>query len=1219
MALQFRAVENAGQATASSRVVNKPAGTLQGDKMLFHVLISASGAPAPTMPAGWTLVTNGEITGTASIRIYEKTAGASEAADYTVDFGGSETSILGIISWYSDAAKNIAVDISGNQSNSTTMSHVWPSVTTTVANTVLNCFGSLTVATALAPDAAMIERWDTGTSRRFYLMTEAIASAGATGTRTATSGSNEDSKCVSIALKELDPPPAPSGLNATAVSQSQIDLTWTDNSSNETSFKIERSPDGVGSWAQIDTNATDDNTYSNTGLSAETTYYYRVRASNADGDSAYSNTDDATTLPAPADYVTLAGALAELEYENPSVNATLLGALVELGVDTVNVTLVGALVEFEVVTAQMATYFQNPNPSGSVTHTILPEPVTGYQLDMGGSFWSIVLPQAGENLIKNPSFETNTTGYTVANFASNVRSSEQASKGFYSLRCVPDGATQGTVTYQYFYAIQTGWHVWNLDLYANVNQTFTLEIRDGGGGTLYASATIRPQQNGWARYSLRYLEPTAGNNARQLILKSAAANSGSHPIYTDGWIIGRTDDESVYFDGDYQEEAFDPDAYAFAWTGIAHGSISLSANHVHSSGRIVSFFNLGFLTTAIVGLGMFDPELDIATLTDGDELLKGSLVHGKDFSIIGRIYAPSYSLLATKRQELIDYLNVLNSESGLITLLYQPVEKSGLPYGKRLWMTCAFMGGMSGNVNNLYTDTLELRFRLLSARLYEEFGNVSTVSHTGVGAATTFIYSRDANTGEWEDYLVGSNATTGGGVNCAVILDDGSMVVGGTFTAIGGVSARRCAKWDPISQTWAEYGGGFNSTVFALAIGRGDLNGQVIAVGGFTTSGDTLTVLRRIAYHNGIAFTELATGMNNTIYDVDVSPNGWVYVVGPFLATGGGSTMRTFAGYDASVGGDDLWHNFVTSISGTNTWAVRVTRDNTKIYIGGDFTDINGNTALRCVAQWNIGVGGAGTYTALETGLFAQVVDLEFGPDNYLYAVGDFQQDGAATRLVRRFARWNGVTWEEVGRGEINVIFYFIAFDKRGNAYLSGVQSSPFGTATVLYQWNGSNWIPLDIVANNAGFASTGRLLVSPAGRLIVPLLASTTNIGFAGHTAVTYEGTADARVKLSITGSGVLQRISNWTTNKHIYFNSLTLLDGETLYLDLTGTTPRAWTTYRPDAIDSIIIGSSDLDDFRLVPGVNHLDVFISGTTTANTTALVSWNNHHWSIDAAI
>ena len=93
-------------------------------------------------------------------------------------------------------------------------------------------------------------------------------------------------------------PAAPSGLIAIAVSLSQINLTWTDNSTNEISFLIERSPDGTN-FTQIGSVGTGVTNYSDTGLAAATTYYYRVRASNSTGNSAYSNIANATTLAAP--------------------------------------------------------------------------------------------------------------------------------------------------------------------------------------------------------------------------------------------------------------------------------------------------------------------------------------------------------------------------------------------------------------------------------------------------------------------------------------------------------------------------------------------------------------------------------------------------------------------------------------------------------------------------------------------------------------------------------------------------------------------------------------------------------------------------------------------------------------------------------------------------------------------------------------------------------
>lgn len=97
-------------------------------------------------------------------------------------------------------------------------------------------------------------------------------------------------------------PNAPSWLTATALSSTQIQLTWTDNSTDETRFYIERKTGVSGTYSQITYVGTDATSYTNTGLTQNTEYYYRVRAYNASGYSAYSNEEAAMTptLNAPS-------------------------------------------------------------------------------------------------------------------------------------------------------------------------------------------------------------------------------------------------------------------------------------------------------------------------------------------------------------------------------------------------------------------------------------------------------------------------------------------------------------------------------------------------------------------------------------------------------------------------------------------------------------------------------------------------------------------------------------------------------------------------------------------------------------------------------------------------------------------------------------------------------------------------------------------------------
>ena len=103
-------------------------------------------------------------------------------------------------------------------------------------------------------------------------------------------------EALKIAVKNEPPaaPDAPTGLTAAANGISRIDLEWTvpgyDGGSTISGYKIEFSPDGNAKWIDLVTNTGNNDTkYSDTGLSPETTRYYRVFAINSLGTSASSN------------------------------------------------------------------------------------------------------------------------------------------------------------------------------------------------------------------------------------------------------------------------------------------------------------------------------------------------------------------------------------------------------------------------------------------------------------------------------------------------------------------------------------------------------------------------------------------------------------------------------------------------------------------------------------------------------------------------------------------------------------------------------------------------------------------------------------------------------------------------------------------------------------------------------------------------------------------
>jgi hypothetical protein len=91
---------------------------------------------------------------------------------------------------------------------------------------------------------------------------------------------------------------APSSLAATASTTSAIGLTWSDNSSNESGFTIDRSLD-ASSWTGIATTTANTTSYYDSGLTDGTGYYYRVRAYNFGAYTNFTSNASATTTTNP--------------------------------------------------------------------------------------------------------------------------------------------------------------------------------------------------------------------------------------------------------------------------------------------------------------------------------------------------------------------------------------------------------------------------------------------------------------------------------------------------------------------------------------------------------------------------------------------------------------------------------------------------------------------------------------------------------------------------------------------------------------------------------------------------------------------------------------------------------------------------------------------------------------------------------------------------------
>lgn len=116
-------------------------------------------------------------------------------------------------------------------------------------------------------------------------------------------------------------PAAPSDLEASQRSQTTVLLNWQDNSDDETGFRIERSLSPGSGFNQVNSAGGDATSYTVSNLSAATTYYFRVCAYNAAGNSSFTTTVQARTLDRPTQPP---AAPSHLQATNPTQTSVLL-------------------------------------------------------------------------------------------------------------------------------------------------------------------------------------------------------------------------------------------------------------------------------------------------------------------------------------------------------------------------------------------------------------------------------------------------------------------------------------------------------------------------------------------------------------------------------------------------------------------------------------------------------------------------------------------------------------------------------------------------------------------------------------------------------------------------------------------------------------------------------------------------------------------------------
>jgi len=181
MAIAYRSVATA----TNSGTCSAPSGVASGDIMVATVVWFDSLGLTVTPPSGWTLFSTAEFTvftpgGPVHSKLYWKLAGGSEPADYTWTISAGPYTEVGILA-YSGVDNTTPIDASASDIGEGGGTVTPPSITTTVANTVLLAFLH-DYGNAMSTPSGMTQRalWDASIN---LIADEARAATGATGTR----------------------------------------------------------------------------------------------------------------------------------------------------------------------------------------------------------------------------------------------------------------------------------------------------------------------------------------------------------------------------------------------------------------------------------------------------------------------------------------------------------------------------------------------------------------------------------------------------------------------------------------------------------------------------------------------------------------------------------------------------------------------------------------------------------------------------------------------------------------------------------------------------------------------------------------------------------------------------------------------------------------------------------------------------------------------------
>jgi len=303
-------------------------------------------------------------------------------------------------------------------------------------------------------------------------------------------------------------------------------------------------------------------------------------------------------------------------------------------------------------------------------------------------------------------------------------------------------------------------------------------------------------------------------------------------------------------------------------------------------------------------------------------------------------------------------------------------------------------------------------------------------SFTNAGNVPGASYIARWNGTTWSGLLSGTVGINGF-VN-TIAISGTDVYVGGFFFSAGGVpGANHIARWN--GTTWSGLLSGtfgIGSTVNTIAI-----SGTDVFVGGSFTNAGGVTGADFIARWNGATWSGLLSGtvgLNGPVNTIAISGTD-VYVGGNFFKAGGASGADYIARWNSA---NSIW-NRLGGASAINSTVNAIAISGADVYVGGFFFDAGGVSGANYIARWNSANNTwnrVGAANAVNNSVWAIKVS---GSD--VYIGGEFTNVGGNS-AADYLARWDGTQWTALVSGTAGVFgpVYALAVPSSDDVYAGG-------------------------------------------------------------------------------------------------------------------------------------------------------------------------------------